>query len=72
MSPIDGEVIREALPYKNDLRFRGVLIRGTGAWTGCQVEAVLCRRHVLWPCYVRSGDRHGSRHHAALPRHYEP
>jgi leukocyte cell-derived chemotaxin-2 len=31
-------VIREAHPYANDPRFRGVVIRGTGSWTGYEVK----------------------------------
>lgn len=38
LSPIDGEIVREAQPYEEDERYSGVLIRGTGAWTGCEVK----------------------------------
>jgi hypothetical protein len=34
-SPIDGDVIREAIPYPP---FSGVLIRGTGDYTGYEVK----------------------------------
>lgn len=38
MSPIDGVVVREALPYANDPSYRGILIRGTGEWSGIEVK----------------------------------
>lgn len=38
MSPVDGEVIREALPYHDDPAFRGLVIRGVGAWAGYEVR----------------------------------
>jgi murein DD-endopeptidase MepM/ murein hydrolase activator NlpD len=37
-SPIDGTVVREAYPYANDRRFRGLVIRGTGSWDGYEVK----------------------------------
>ena len=37
-SPIKGNVIREALPYKDDLSFRGLLIKGVDEWTGYEVK----------------------------------
>jgi len=37
-SPIRGKVVREALPYKNDLSVRGVVIRGIGEWTGYEIK----------------------------------
>lgn len=37
-SPLEGEVIREASPYKDDPRMRGVLIRGHGEHQGWQVK----------------------------------
>lgn len=37
-SPIEGEVIREALPYADDLSYRGLVIRGSGDWSGYEVK----------------------------------
>jgi murein DD-endopeptidase MepM/ murein hydrolase activator NlpD len=37
-SPIDGLVIREAKPYRDDPSMLGVVIRGNGAWEGYQVK----------------------------------
>ena len=38
LSPIDGDVVREALPYRGDLRYRRVLIMGSGQWNGYEVK----------------------------------
>ncbi|MBR1157209.1 hypothetical protein [Bradyrhizobium sp. JYMT SZCCT0428] len=38
LSPIGGEVIREAFPYKDDPSMRGVLIRGNGDYTGWEIK----------------------------------
>ena len=37
-SPMDGTVIREAFPYKDDPRYRGILVRGTGAFAGYEMK----------------------------------
>lgn len=37
-SPIDGEVVREAFPYKPPSPYRGVVIRGTGGWEGYEIK----------------------------------
>ncbi len=37
-SPIDGNVVREAVPYKDDNSYKGVVLQGTGAWAGFQVK----------------------------------
>jgi len=33
-APISGTLIREALPYAGDLRYRGLLLKGNGEWAG--------------------------------------
>lgn len=38
LSPIDGNVIREAFPCKDDPSMRGILIRGTGNYIGWEVK----------------------------------
>lgn len=38
LSPIDGVVVREAIPYANDPTYRGTVIRGTGEWEGYEVK----------------------------------
>ncbi|MFP5263085.1 MAG: peptidoglycan DD-metalloendopeptidase family protein [Blastocatellia bacterium] len=38
LSPIDGDVIRESMPYPQDPRYRGLVIRGTGQWDGYEVK----------------------------------
>lgn len=37
-SPIDGELVREALPYGDDQRYRGVLLRGSADWKGLELR----------------------------------
>ena len=37
-SPFDGKLIRRAVPYKNDPRYEGVVIRGVEEWTGYEVK----------------------------------
>lgn len=37
-SPIEGDVLREALPYADDQSFRGLVIRGSGQWSGYEVK----------------------------------
>lgn len=38
LSPISGEVVREAHPYAGDSRYTGIVIRGTGQWSGYEVK----------------------------------
>ncbi|WP_166802246.1 peptidoglycan DD-metalloendopeptidase family protein [Microvirga pakistanensis] len=38
LAPIDGNVIREAFPYKNDPSMRGILIRGAGDYIEWEVK----------------------------------
>lgn len=38
LSPIDGNVIREAFPYPDDKRYRGILIRGERSFSGYEVK----------------------------------
>jgi len=38
LSPIDGDVIREAFPYPDDPAMRGILIRGVGDHAGFEVK----------------------------------
>ena len=37
-SPIKGVLTREANPYRDDPRFKGVLIKGTGEFDGIEVK----------------------------------
>ncbi|PRQ00464.1 peptidoglycan DD-metalloendopeptidase family protein [Enhygromyxa salina] len=37
-SPIVGEVVREALPYAKDPRYRGLVIRGRDAWADVELK----------------------------------
>jgi hypothetical protein len=37
-SPITGNVIREAFPYRDDHTLRGILIRGTGEFSGYEAK----------------------------------
>jgi hypothetical protein len=60
-SPIEGEVIREALPYADDPSFRGLLIRGAGAWAGYEVklfyvEGLLCGKAIPGQSIGRAQD----------------
>ena len=54
MSPIDGNVLREALPYPNDTTYRGVLIVGTGEWAGYEVKIFYVLGHFCGT--VHAGD----------------
>ncbi len=38
LSPVDGTFVRIAEPYDNDARFSGVLLRGSGDWSDCEVK----------------------------------
>jgi hypothetical protein len=37
-SPIAGIIVRETYPYKNDNTLVGVLIKGTGEWSGFELK----------------------------------
>ncbi len=37
-SPISGEIVRESFPYAEDLSYRGLVIRGTGDWSGYEIK----------------------------------
>lgn len=37
-SPIEGDVVREALPYADDPSLSGVVIQGSGNWIGYEVK----------------------------------
>jgi murein DD-endopeptidase MepM/ murein hydrolase activator NlpD len=37
-SPIDGTVVREAIPYPKDPSMRGVIIKGSGEWAGYEIK----------------------------------
>ena len=53
-SPIDGDVIAESVPYKNDPRYRGVRIRGTGRHAGYEVKMFYLQGLFCGP--VKAGD----------------
>jgi murein DD-endopeptidase MepM/ murein hydrolase activator NlpD len=38
LSPFEGVIVRETVPYKNDPSYRGILIEGTGSWKGYSVK----------------------------------
>jgi leukocyte cell-derived chemotaxin-2 len=63
-SPIDGNVIREAFPYRNDPRFRGILIKGTGDYKGYEIKLFYVNGLFSGP--VRSGDLIGHAQHLAV------
>lgn len=50
-SPIDGEVIREAVPYPP---FSGLLIRGTGEYAGYEVKLFYVDGLMCGPCKAGS------------------
>ena len=58
LSPIDGNLIRIARPYKDDPRYEGVVIRGTGAWIGVEVKLFYVQGEKSGP--VKAGDRIGT------------
>jgi hypothetical protein len=46
-SPVEGKIIREAWPYKNDASLRSIVIEGRGAWIGYEfkifyAEGIVC------------------------------
>jgi hypothetical protein len=45
-SPVDGVIVRQAAPYTDDPRYGGVLIRGTGPWTGFEIKLFYVESHV--------------------------
>ena len=57
-SPIDGDLVRETVPYPQDLRYRGVLIRGTDTWLGVEVKLFYVQGTSCG--HVRAGDRVGA------------
>jgi hypothetical protein len=57
-SPIDGQVLREAIPYRNDPSFRGVVIQGIGEWLGYEVKLFYVQGIVSGP--VRAGQAVGT------------
>jgi len=36
--PIKGSIIREAMPYQNDPSYKGLVIKGSDAWTGYELK----------------------------------
>jgi murein DD-endopeptidase MepM/ murein hydrolase activator NlpD len=38
LAPFAGDLVREARPYDDDDRFSGLLLRGRGRWSGCEVK----------------------------------
>ena len=38
LSPIEGIVVREARPYRDDPKYGGLVISGTGDWKGFEVK----------------------------------
>ncbi len=37
-APFDGLIVREAIPYDDDDRFSGLLLRGVDAWQGFEIK----------------------------------
>lgn len=37
-APFEGNIVREAVPYKNDKSYRGVVLKGTGDWAGYEIK----------------------------------
>ena len=56
-SPIDGDVVRQAVPYADDPRYVGVVIRGAGAWIGIEVRLFYVVGERSGP--VKAGERVG-------------
>ena len=56
-SPIDGNVVRTAAPYKGDARFTGVVVDGVGLWAGVQVKMFYVEGERSGP--VKAGERLG-------------
>lgn len=54
LSPIDGIVIRDARPYKDDARYKGLVIQGSGDWAGYEVKMFYVARSLLGK--VAAGD----------------
>src|ERR1041384_631590 len=52
LSPIDGNIVRMAAPYKNDFRFTGVVVEGTGPWAGVEVKVFYVQGYRSGPVNV--------------------
>ncbi len=37
-APFDGDIVREAVPYKDDNSYRGIVIKGSGDWIGYEMK----------------------------------
>jgi len=37
-APFEGDIVREAVPYRNDPSYRGVVLKGVGAWEGYEAK----------------------------------
>lgn len=37
-APFRGTIIREAVPYKNDKSYRGIVVKGLGEWAGFEIK----------------------------------
>jgi len=57
LSPIDGNVVRPAAPYRDDPRFTGIVIDGVGPWAGIQVKLFYVQGEGSGP--IRAGERLG-------------
>ncbi len=43
IAPISGIITREAFPYDDDPRYRGILLKGTGKWNGYEIKIFYMR-----------------------------
>lgn len=58
-SPIDGKVVRKAHPYADDLSWSGILIKGTGRFSGVSVKVFYMEPTIAIGETVSKGDTIG-------------
>jgi hypothetical protein len=71
LSPIAGNVVREAVPYANDASLRGVVIEGSEEWSGFEIKVFYVDG--LFTGSVRPGDPLGHAQDITnkIPRHHQ-
>lgn len=52
-SPMDGNIIREAIPYASDPSYRGLVIQGTDLWDGYEVKVFYMNGFLSGPVIAR-------------------
>ena len=64
-APLDGEIVRTAIPYDDDERFSGILIRGLQTWHGYEIK-IFYMQCAAPPGHVNAGEFIGKAQSIAL------